>query len=73
MGREKSAEKERGARRAVPLRSALKEGRGKPRPYRRHRQECLCYWLVDVVLLPMKGSVGLDDDVFVRGLLQLVH
>src|SRR5260370_39030931 len=27
---------------------------------------------VDVVLLPMEGSVGLDDDVFVRALLDLV-
>src|SRR5580704_8848929 len=29
-------------------------------------------WLVDVVLLPVQGSVGLDDDVFVRGLLEFV-
>jgi len=29
--------------------------------------------LVDVVLLPMQGGVGLDDDVFVRGLLQFVY
>lgn len=28
--------------------------------------------LVDVVLLPVKGGVGLDDDVFVRGLLEFV-
>src|SRR5438445_4916719 len=29
-------------------------------------------WLIDVVLLPVEGGVGLDDDVFVRGLLELV-
>jgi hypothetical protein len=29
--------------------------------------------LVDVVLLPVEGGVGLDDDVFVRSLLQFVH
>src|SRR5947209_1475195 len=29
-------------------------------------------WLVDVVLLPVEGGVGLDDDVFVRVLLELV-
>jgi hypothetical protein len=29
--------------------------------------------LVDVVLLPVEGGVGLDDDVLVRGLLQFVH
>jgi hypothetical protein len=34
-----------------------------------HRQECLCYLLVDVVLLPVEGGVGLDDYVLVRGLL----
>ena len=28
---------------------------------------------VDVVLLPVKGGVGLDDDVFVGGLLEFVH
>jgi hypothetical protein len=37
-----------------------------------HRQECLCYLLIDVVLLPMEGGVGLDDYVFVRGLLEFV-
>jgi hypothetical protein len=68
MGREKGREeKERGARRAVPLHSAFthgqKKGRGKPRPYNGSGA------LVDVVLLPVEGGVGLDDDVFVRGLL----
>ena len=29
-------------------------------------------WLVDIVLLPMEGGVGLDDYVFVRGLLEFV-
>ncbi len=48
---------------------AKKEGHDVSCPYNRHRQECLCYQLVDVVLLPVKGGVGLDDDVFVRGLL----
>src|SRR6266481_5455377 len=28
---------------------------------------------VDVVLLPVEGGVGLDDDVFVRGLLEFVN
>jgi len=28
---------------------------------------------VDVVLLPVEGGVGLDDDVFVGGLLEFVH
>src|SRR5579864_4376995 len=28
--------------------------------------------LVDVVLFPMKGGVGLDDHVFVRGLLEFI-
>ena len=35
------------------------------------RQECLSY-LIDVVLLPVEGGVGLDDDVFVRVLLEFV-
>jgi hypothetical protein len=34
-----------------------------------NRQVCLCCLLVDVVLLPVEGGVGLDDYVFVRGLL----
>jgi hypothetical protein len=34
-----------------------------------HKQECLCCLLVDVVLLPVEGGVGLDDYVFVCGLL----
>jgi hypothetical protein len=29
--------------------------------------------LVDVVLLPVERGVGLDDDVFVSGLLEFVH
>src|SRR5207244_13406574 len=29
-------------------------------------------WLIDVVLLPVEGGVGLDDDVFVRVLLAVV-
>jgi len=29
--------------------------------------------LVNVVLLPVEGGVGLDDYVFVRGLLEFVH
>jgi hypothetical protein len=37
-----------------------------------HRHEYLCYLLVDVVLLPVEGGIGLDDYVFVRGLLQFV-
>src|ERR1700730_9856334 len=28
---------------------------------------------VDVVLFPVEGGVGLDDDVFVRGLLEFIH
>jgi hypothetical protein len=28
---------------------------------------------VDVVLLPVEGGVGLDDDVFVRVLFEFVH
>ncbi len=28
---------------------------------------------VNVVLLPVEGGVGLDDDVFVSGLLEFVH
>src|SRR5229473_3371145 len=34
--------------------------------------ECLSY-LADVVLLPMQRGVGLDDDVLVRGLLELIN
>src|SRR6266478_2506991 len=30
------------------------------------------WYSVDVVLLPVKGGVGLDDDVLVRGLLEFV-
>jgi hypothetical protein len=48
---------------------AKKEGHDVSCPYKRHRQECLCYWLVDIVLLPVESGVGLDDDVFVCGLL----
>jgi hypothetical protein len=50
------------------LNVAKKEGHDVPCPY-----EEKTGLLVDVVLLPVEGGVGLDDDVFVGGLLQLVH
>ncbi len=48
-----------------------KKGHGVPCPPRRKIGNCEL--LVDVVLLPVEGGVGLDDDVFVRGLFELVH
>src|SRR5437588_11013818 len=37
-----------------------------------HFIEIQKHYLVDVVLLPVEGSIGLDDDVFVRVLLEFV-
>jgi hypothetical protein len=44
--------------------------------YRRKARERFApgpWCLIDVVLLPVEGGVGLDDYVFVRGLFQFVH
>src|SRR5213082_2626141 len=54
-------------------REQCQEGRRVLRPYKPSRRQArVPVLLVDVVLLPMKGGVGLDNDVLVRGLLEFV-
>src|SRR5205823_14610625 len=53
--------------------SSVKKGAELLRPYKPSRRQArMPVLLVDVVLLPMEGGVGLDDDVLVRGLLEFV-
>jgi hypothetical protein len=50
----------------------IKNARGWLAPGRLFLQRLFDAGLVDVVLLPVEGGVGLDDDVFVGGLLEFV-
>src|SRR5215510_3969614 len=57
------------------VRAALIQGESKAvgLPASRREDPCrILAYLIDVVLLPVQGGVGLDDDALARGLLELL-
>src|SRR6267378_2770087 len=60
--------KDRASRNSAIRKARPHKGRGNV-----GQAKSLSYYLADVVLLPVQGRVRLDDDVFVRGLLEFVY